>query len=277
MNIQMRLRRFIFALVFWEISYHLIPAVSCYWWIETPIYLGPEKPHPCSRVIRTDFIFSLSVTSRERLPWAVHAFAGRRRGGGKASNPSTLIVPSQREELLRVAQDGSFALPLPQHQAYDKGRAEALSNGAQSISFLHTAVTATVWKSKDFLEVGWSCKEGKWGLIQDIWHALAHLLYCCRVLHQPRSARNEQWGGSGLIKVLEAARVVRITEAGRNSCNITAAFSADLEVGTGFSGEAVSGSQEEVWEGLHSLFIIWWLLLTLLPAPRTAFDPNVIS
>ena len=109
-----------------------------------------------TKVIRTDCIFSLSVTSSEGLPWAVQAFAGRQRGGGggEASIPSALIIPSEREELLCVAQDGSFAQPSPRHRACDRCRAEAPSDGAQSFSFLHTAVTATIWKSKDFLEVG---------------------------------------------------------------------------------------------------------------------------
>lgn len=57
----------------------------------------------------------------------------------------------------------------------------------------------------------------------------------------------------------------------------TAASSADPEVGTSFPEEAVSGLQEELWAVLHSLFVICWLYLTLLLAPRTVCDPNVIS
>ena len=166
-----------------------------------------------------DWFYFLSVTSSEGLPWAAQALAGRRRGGGEASAPNALIVPSQREELLHAAQGGSFAWPSLQHRVCDKHRAETPSDGARPFSALHTAVTATAWKSKDFLGVGWLCKEGTWGPTQGFWRASAHLLHCCRALRQPRFARNKRWGASGLIKPSEAARVVGITEAARNSCN----------------------------------------------------------
>lgn len=117
-SIQVRLGRLIFAPVLWEVSYHCILAVSRYWRIEKPTHFAPERPLHCWWKLDGPVLFSLSVTIREELLWAAQAFAGRWRGGGEVSLPSTLINPSQREGLLHVAQGRSFTQRSPWHWAW---------------------------------------------------------------------------------------------------------------------------------------------------------------
>lgn len=202
--------------------------------------LCTEGPHHCWWKLDGLVLFSLSVTMREGLLWAFQAFAGKRRGGGKVSLPSTWITLSPKEELLHVAQGRSFtqlslAVAPSEADAGLKPRVMRLS----LFSFLCTALRATAWNSKDSLEVGWACEGGTWGLMPGFWHALAHLLH--------RSARRALQGTMRRIRLNET--LGSFTGGENQGCRDNQLWLSQqyLEVSTGVSGEAVSGRSVKVY------------------------------